>query len=69
MSAGKIPGLEGASLVSQSQMRSRANLVSRNISPETGEYRPQGGGITPLLPTSPLELAFETVLTGIICTV
>ena len=64
MSAGKIPGLEGASLVSQSQMRSRANLVSRNISPETGEYRPQGGGITPLLPTSPLDLAFETLLTG-----
>ena len=65
MRAGKIPGLEGTSLVSQSQMRSRANLVSRNISPETGRYRPQGGGITPLMPISPLDLAFETLATGL----
>ena len=52
MRAGKIPGEEGGSLVSQMQLQRR--LASM----------PQGGGITPLLPTSPLDLAFETLLTG-----
>ena len=52
MRAGKIPGEEGGSLVSQMHLQRR--LASM----------PQGGGITPLLPTSPLDLAFETLLTG-----
>ena len=53
MSAGKIPGEEGGSLVSQMQLQRR--LASM----------PQGGGITPLMPISPLDLAFETLLTGV----
>ena len=57
MRAGKIPGEEGTSLVSQMQTRRRAQAI-RN------EWRPQGGAVIPLLPTSPLDLAFETLLTG-----
>ena len=52
MRAGKIPGEEGSSIVGEMQLRKKLAEM------------PQGGGITPLLPTSPLDLAFETLLTA-----
>tara|TARA_Y100001963_G_scaffold19655_2_gene24891 strand:+ start:2922 stop:4271 length:1350 start_codon:yes stop_codon:yes gene_type:complete len=53
MLAGKIPGEEGSSIVGRMQLR-------RNLA-----EMPQGGGITPLMPISPLDLAFETLATGL----
>ena len=53
MYAGKIPGEEGSSIVGEMQLRNRLAEM------------PQGGGITPLMPISPLDLAFETLATGL----
>ena len=53
MRAGKIPGEEGSSIVGEMQLRKKLAEM------------PQGGGITPLMPISPLDLAFETLATGL----
>ena len=53
MRAGKIPGEKGSSIVGAMQLRKKLAEM------------PQGGGITPLMPISPLDLAFETLLTGV----
>ena len=53
MRAGKIPGEEGTSLVTQMQLRRRL------------ESMPQSGAVTALVPLNPLDLAFETVATGL----
>ena len=53
MRAGKIPGEEGSSIVGAMQLRKKLAEM------------PQGGGITPLMPISPLDLAFETLATGL----